>query len=144
LLGQCDAGFAGCALHPPCIRQAGREQVPGGNSYLRSRKNGRTQMRRTNIAVSGALAMFGLAMLVSAAFADQSFTGTISILDRTTNEIVLKPAPAGETTGANAGGLQSFKMRGAIPDTLHAGDKVTVSYTEAGGVRTISSVAPPQ
>jgi hypothetical protein len=101
----------------------------------------------TRISVRGAAA--ALAVLASAVFAgpsraDPSFTGTVSVLDRTTNEIVLKPVPAGETTGANTGGAQTFRMKGAIPDTLHAGDKVTVSYREAGGVKTISDLAQPK
>jgi DNA-binding beta-propeller fold protein YncE len=99
-----------------------------------------TTMTRVTILAAGA----ALALLGSAAFADPSFTGTVSVLDRTTNEIVLKPLPAGETTGASPAGAQTFRMKGAIPETLHAGDQVTVSYSEAGGVKTISDLAKPK
>jgi hypothetical protein len=96
-------------------------------------------MKLTTIAASGAM----LAMIGSAAFADQSFTGTVTVLDRLNNELAIKQAPAGQTTGANAGGdVQTFRMKGAIPESVHAEDKVTVSYTEANGVKTITSVVP--
>jgi hypothetical protein len=98
-------------------------------------------MKLTTIAASGAV----LAVLGSAAWADQSFTGTVTVLDRLNNELAIKQAPAGQTTGANAAGeVQKFKMKGAIPETLHAEDKVTVSYTEANGVKTITDVTEPK
>jgi hypothetical protein len=103
-------------------------------------------MTFTKRVASGAvLAVLGSVALGSAAWADQSFTGTVTVLDRINNELAIKPAPAGETTGANAAGeVQKFRMRGAIPDTLHAEDRVTVSYTEAGGIKTITAVNPPK
>lgn len=101
-------------------------------------------MTLTKFAASGAvLAALVSGALGSAAWADQSFTGTVTVLDRINNEVAIKQAPAGETTGANAADVvQKFKMRGAIPDTLHAEDRVTVSYTEADGIKTITSVNP--
>jgi hypothetical protein len=95
-------------------------------------------MKLRTFAASGVMFM----VLGSAAWADQSFTGTVTAIDRTSNEVVLKQV-AGETTGANAAGAaQKFTMKGAIPETLHAEDKVTVSYTEANGVKTITAVNP--
>jgi hypothetical protein len=96
-------------------------------------------MKLTTIVATAALAMLG-----STAFAaDQSFTGTVTVLDRINNELAIKPAPAGQTTGANAPTqVQKFKMPGAIPESVHAEDKVTVSYSEANGVKTITNLAP--
>jgi hypothetical protein len=95
-------------------------------------------MKLATLVASGAL----LATLGTAAFAaDQSITGTVQVLDRINNEIGIKPEPAGQTTGANAAGaVQKFRMRGALPDTLHAEDKVTVTYSEDNGVKTITNV----
>ncbi len=103
-------------------------------------------MTVTKRLASGAvLAVLGSVALGSAAWADQSLTGTVTVLDRINNELAIKPAPAGETTGANtAGEVQKFRMRGAIPESLHAEDKVTVSYTEADGIKTITAVNPPK
>jgi hypothetical protein len=102
-------------------------------------------MRLTErVASAAVIAVLG-SLAAPAAWADQSFTGTVMVLDRINNELAIKQAPAGETTGANAAGVvQKFRMRGAIPETLHAEDKVTVSYTEAGGIKTITAVNPPK
>jgi hypothetical protein len=76
----------------------------------------------------------------SAAQADQTFTGVVTILDRTTSEVVIKQAPAGETVGANTpGAVEKFRLR-TVPESLHAGERVTVTYTESNGVKTISNV----
>lgn len=81
----------------------------------------------------------------TAAFADQTFKGLVTVVDRTTNEIVVKPntPDAGSTTvGSTAAApTEKFKLKDAVPETLHAGEKVTVTYTEAGGVKNASQVS---
>lgn len=95
-------------------------------------------MKLTTIA---ALAL--LATGTSAYAADQTFSGTVTVLDRINNELAVKQMPAGETTGANAASaVKKFKMNGAIPDSVHAEDRVTVSYSEANGMNTITSIKP--
>lgn len=100
---------------------------------------------------AGTLIVSGL----GGALADQTVTGLITIVDRTTNEIVIKrdDSTVGANSGAaNAGGAKTggtqadavtekYKLRDGVPESLHAGEKVTLSYTEANGVRTATSVA---
>lgn len=102
-------------------------------------------MRLTQrVASAAVLAMLGtfFASFAGSAVqaADQSFTGVVTILDRTTGEVVIKQAPAGETVGANTPeAVEKFRLR-TVPETLHAGERVTVTYTESNGVKTISNV----
>jgi Cu/Ag efflux protein CusF len=72
----------------------------------------------------------------SAAFAQQGLTGTVTKIDRINRTIAIQPAQSG-TVGANTGGAaQEFKAQDSLSlDTLHAGDKVTFSATEAGGIK---------
>jgi hypothetical protein len=97
-------------------------------------------MRLTQrVASAAVMAVIG-SFAGTAAWADQSFTGIVTILDRTTSEVVIKQAPSGETVGANTPGVvEKFKLR-TVPESLHAGEKVTVTYTESGGVKTIGNV----
>ena len=94
-------------------------------------------MRLTPFVASAA--MF-VALGTAASADDKSFSGTVTILDRTTSEVVIKQAPAGETIGANTpGAVEKFRLR-SVPESLHAGERVTVTYTESNGVKTISNV----
>jgi hypothetical protein len=97
-------------------------------------------MRLTErVACAAVIAVVG-SFAGSAAQADQTFTGVVTILDRTTSEVVIKQAPAGETVGANTpGAVEKFRLR-TVPESLHAGERVTVTYTESNGVKTISNV----
>jgi hypothetical protein len=99
-------------------------------------------MRLTErVACAAVIAVVGTFAGSAAQAADQSFTGVVTILDRINNEMAIKQAPAGQTTGAaTTGEVQKFRMRGAIPESVHAEDKVTVTYTESNGVKTISNV----
>ena len=49
---------------------------------------------------------------------------------------------AERTTGANSGGAaEEFKAQNGLSlDALHAGDKVTFSATETGGIKTITKL----
>ena len=82
-----------------------------------------------------------LAIIGSPALAQDALTGTITKVDRISSVIAVQPTQTG-TVGANTGGTAlEFKTQdGALLDTLHAGDKVTFSTTEAGGVRTITKL----
>ncbi len=75
----------------------------------------------------------------SAALAQQGLTGTITKIDRISGTVEIQQTQSG-TTGANSGGTtQEYKtQRGLSLDKLHAGDKVTFSATEIGGVKTIT------
>jgi Cu/Ag efflux protein CusF len=81
----------------------------------------------------------GLALVSSAAWADQ---GTITQIDRTTNTIAIQQ-PLSGTVGANGASAPSrpYKVQspGAL-ENLHAGDQVTFSVNQNGGVDTITKI----
>ena len=95
-------------------------------------------MKIANIIFAGTAA---LAIIGSPALAQDALTGTVTKVDRISSVIAVQPTQTG-TVGANTGGTAlEFKTQdGALLDTLHAGDKVTFSTTEAGGVRTITKL----
>lgn len=94
-------------------------------------------MRLRQIMLAGAMAV----TLAGAglAHADQTISGLLTVVDRTTGEIVVKRDEAG-TVGSTTGATEKFKMQDGIPESLHAGEKVTISYTESGGVKTATKV----
>jgi Cu/Ag efflux protein CusF len=77
----------------------------------------------------------------SAALAQQALTGTITKVDRINGTVAIQQMQNG-TVGANTGGAaEEFKAPGGVSlDTLHAGDKVSFSTTETGGVKTITKL----
>ena len=79
-----------------------------------------------------------ITIISPAAFAQQALTGTDTQIDRINRTVAIKQTQSG-TVGANSGGAaEEFKAQDGLSlDTLHAGDNVTVSVTETGGVKTI-------
>ena len=81
-----------------------------------------------------------LTVISWAASAQQGLTGTITKVDRINGIVAIQQTQSG-TTGANTGGADEFKtQQGLSLDTLHAGDKVTFSATETGGIKTITKL----
>jgi Cu/Ag efflux protein CusF len=80
-------------------------------------------------------------MTCSSAFAQQSVTGTISKVDEANGKIAIQQTQSG-TVGANPGGAaEEFKVQdGLIFNAVKPGDKVVVTVTEVGGVKTISKL----
>ncbi len=95
-------------------------------------------MKIAKIMLAGIAA---LAINGSAALAQQALTGTITKVDRINGTVAIQQTQNG-TVGANSGGAaEEFKAPGGVSlDTLHAGDKVTFSTTETGGVKTITKL----
>jgi Cu/Ag efflux protein CusF len=95
-------------------------------------------MKIAKIVAAGTAA---LAIISSAALAQQARTGTITEINRIDGSIAIRQTQSG-TVGANTGGAaEEFKVQGGLSlDALHAGDKVTFSATEAGGTRTITKL----
>ena len=78
--------------------------------------------------------------IISAAAAQQALTGTITKVDRISGTVAIQQTQSG-TTGANTGGAEEFKTpKGLSLDTLHAGDKVTFSATDTGGIKTLTKL----
>jgi Cu/Ag efflux protein CusF len=80
-------------------------------------------------------------ILMSAALAQQTSAGMVTKIDRINGTIAVQQTQSG-TVGANTGGAaEEFKVQdGTLLSTLHAGDKVTFSAAEIGGVRTITKL----
>jgi Cu/Ag efflux protein CusF len=97
-----------------------------------------TAMKIATIILAGAAA---LAIVGSAALAEQPLTGKITKLDRINSTVAIQQTQTG-TVGANTGGAaEEFKVQDASSlDKLHAGDTVTYSATETGGAKTITKL----
>ena len=82
-----------------------------------------------------------LAITGSAALGQQALTGTVTKVDRINHTVAIQQTQSG-TVGASPGGtLEEFKAQDGLSlDGLHAGDKVTFSASEAGGVKTITKI----
>jgi hypothetical protein len=83
-----------------------------------------------------------LALLSSAALAQQAQTGTITGINRINETIAIRQTQSG-TVGANTGGAaEEFKVqKGQSLEDWHAGDKVNFFVTtETGGTRIITKL----
>ncbi len=82
-----------------------------------------------------------LAIISSAALAQQAMTGTITGINRINGTIAIQRTQSG-TVGANAGSpAEEFKVQSGLSlDDVHAGDKVSLSVKETGGTRTITKI----
>jgi Cu/Ag efflux protein CusF len=80
-----------------------------------------------------------LTIIGSAALAQQALTGTVTKVDRINRTLAIQQTQSG-TVGANTGGAaEEFKAKDGLSlDKLHAGDKVTFSASETGGIKTIT------
>jgi Cu/Ag efflux protein CusF len=77
----------------------------------------------------------------SNAFAQQSLMGTIGKVDEANGKIAIQQTQGG-TVGANSGAAgEEFKVQdGLIFNAVQPGDKVAVTVTEVGGVKTITKL----
>jgi Cu/Ag efflux protein CusF len=87
-------------------------------------------------------ALAGTATLMlagSAALAQQDQTGQVTTINRLNNTVAIRPIQSG-TVGANAAGAeQQFKVQDGVSlEDLHAGNRITYSFTEKGGTRTLT------
>ena len=93
-------------------------------------------MRLAKIILTGSL----LTAISSVALAQQALTGMVTTIDRINGTIAIQQTQSG-TVGANTGGAtEQFKVQDGMLNTLHAGDKVTFSVSEAGGTKTITKL----
>jgi Cu/Ag efflux protein CusF len=98
-------------------------------------------MKTASIMTTIAVIAFG-----AAAFAQQQGSaGTITGINRLTGMVAITPTE-NSTVGSNAptsapAPAEQFKVKdGALLDAVHAGDRVTYSVTDAGGVKTITKL----
>jgi Cu/Ag efflux protein CusF len=95
-------------------------------------------MRSARTILASAAAV---AILTSAALAQQAVTGMITQIDRLNGTMAIQETQSG-TVGASGGGAtQQFKVQDAqLLETFHAGDRVTFSTSENNGVKTITKM----
>jgi Cu/Ag efflux protein CusF len=108
-------------------------------AYFQWPKVQEASMKIATIVLASATA---LAMLSSVSLAQQAMTGTgtVTTIDRTQGSIAIRQTQSG-TVGANTVGVaELFKLQGGSLDALHAGDRVTFTATETGGVKTITKI----
>ena len=94
-------------------------------------------MKIAGIMLTGIAAL----AIVSAASAQQALTGIVTKVDRISGTVAIQQAQSG-TVGSNTGAsAEEFKMQdSSLLGTLHAGDKVSFSASESGGVKTITKL----
>jgi Cu/Ag efflux protein CusF len=80
-----------------------------------------------------------LAIIGSAALAQQALTGTVTKVDRINHTVAIQQTQSG-TVGANTGGAaEEFKAQDGLSlDQLHAGDRISFSASESDGIKTIT------
>ncbi len=94
-------------------------------------------MKLTEMMLAGAL----LATVPSMTLAQQAATGTISMIDRISGNIVIRQTQSG-TVGASDGGAteQQYKAAAGLLDTVHVGDRISFSVSESGGNKTVTKI----
>jgi Cu/Ag efflux protein CusF len=81
-----------------------------------------------------------LAVISSVALAQQALTGTITKVDRISGVVAIQQTPSGTVGASNGGATEEFKLQGNMLETLHAGDRVTYTVSEANGKKTIAKI----
>jgi hypothetical protein len=94
-------------------------------------------MKLAKLMLAGAM----LATAPSIALAQQSLTGTISMINRLSGTIAIRQTQSG-TVGASNGGAteQQFAASTDLLDSVHAGDSVKFTVSDAGGKKTITKI----
>jgi Cu/Ag efflux protein CusF len=116
---------AGTGTNPPVAAYRGRFE------------RRETRMKMARIVLAGAAALI---IISSAASAQQALTGTVTKIDRISGTVAIRQTQSG-TVGANSTGTaEEYKAQESMLNTLHAGDSVTFSAAETGGIRTITKL----
>ncbi len=89
---------------------------------------------RTISTASAALALLG-----SAALAQDAKTGMVTQIDRLNSTIAIQQ-PQDGTVGGGSGIVKQYKVQGGPLEALHAGDQVSFTATQSGGVDTITKI----
>jgi hypothetical protein len=95
-------------------------------------------MKIAKIIMAGTAAF---TIIGTTALAQQALTGTITIVDRIHRDVAIRQTQSG-TVGANTSdAAEKFKVQDGLSlDDFHAGERVTFSLTEKGGVKSITTL----
>lgn len=95
-------------------------------------------MKTVKAIVAGAALVL---LTCSGAIAQQSMTGTISKVDEAAGKIAIQQTQGGTVGGSSGGAAEEFKVQdGLVFNAVKPGDKVAVTVTEIGGVKTITKL----
>ncbi|WP_249779556.1 copper-binding protein [Bradyrhizobium sediminis] len=131
------------SLQPASKRSPAREQIRSWWLISGGANLPEGSMKIAKIALKIVLASSAaLALTSSATLAQQATTGTgmITVLDRIHGTVAIRQAPSGTVGASNGGVVTEFKVKGVSLDAVHAGDRVTFSATETGGIKTITKI----
>lgn len=93
-------------------------------------------MRLAKTVLAGSM----LALISSMTLAQDALTGTVTTVDRISGTVTIQQSQSG-TVGASPGAAgEQYKVQAGMLTTLHAGDKVSFSVSEAGGAKTITKL----
>jgi hypothetical protein len=95
-------------------------------------------MRIAGIILTSAMAI-GICM--PAALAQQASEGMITRINRLNGTVAIQQTQNGTVGASTAAAAEEFKVQDvSLLEPVHAGDKVTFSVTESGGVKTITKL----
>jgi Cu/Ag efflux protein CusF len=120
------------------IRWQSERTNPATAAHRAHSKNRRLPMKIAKSILAGTAA---LAIISSTALAQQALTGIITKIDRIKGTITIQQEQSG-TIGASTGdGAEEFKAQNGLSlDAVHAGDKVSFSTAQTGGIKTITKL----
>lgn len=95
-------------------------------------------MRLAKIVLTGAMA---IGISVPVAVAQQTVEGMITKINRLNGTIAIQQTQSGTVGTSTTVAAEEFKVQdGSLLEPVHAGDQVTYSATESGGVKTITKL----
>lgn len=93
-------------------------------------------MRVAKIILASAMA---ISICMPAAVAQQSNEGMITKIDRLSGTIAIQQTQGGTVGVSTTAAAEEFKVQDrSLLEPVHAGDKVTFSVVDSGGVKTIT------
>lgn len=93
------------------------------------------------VCAAAALAFIGSAALVQEVLAQDAKTGMVTQINRLNGTIAIQHTQDGTVgTGSSGGVVRQYKVPVTSLEALHAGDQVSFSATQSGGVDTITKI----
>lgn len=93
-------------------------------------------MRLARTILAGAM----LTVITSMAPAQEARTGMVTLINRIDGTIAIQQLQSGTVGATASGATEQFKLPSHLHHAVHAGDKVSYTVSEAGGVKTITKI----
>ncbi len=95
-------------------------------------------MRTAKIILASAMA---LGICMPAALAQQTIEGIVTKINRLSGTIAIQQTQSGTVGASTTAAAEEFKVQdSSLLEPVHAGDRVTFSAAESGGVKTITKL----